>query len=184
MDYYTLIIKIIDTNIVYCLIPMVLILSFVNHYFKNRFDAKKALEVISWFILAYTALVVIHFILTPDNQTVFAERIKGPYKFIYIAILFSSMLLPFSLFIKKLASKFWYVIVVAYLMKIGLYMELKTIVLTSFHRDYSNNPEILLEVALAGFFIILQSVFMVVVLLAIINFMKWKDQHTQVIDDI
>ena len=52
-----------------------------------------------------------------------------------------ALIFPFTLFYKKLASKFWYVLLVAFGMKIGFYFERYVIFVTSLHRDYFPSSE-------------------------------------------
>ena len=47
-----------------------------------------------------------------------------------------AIVLPFTLLIKKLASKYLYVLLVAILIKSGAYFERFVIIVTSIHRDY------------------------------------------------
>ncbi|QXP59481.1 hypothetical protein [Olleya sp. HaHaR_3_96] len=75
------------------------------------------------------------------NEYAFINRATGPYAWAYWLMFLSALCLPFTLFIKKLASKYWYVILVAFGMKIGMYFERFVIITTSFHRDYLPNHE-------------------------------------------
>jgi len=74
-------------------------------------------------------------VINPDEYA-FIDRATGPYAWAYWMMFLSALILPFTLLIKKLASKYWYVILVAFGMKIGMYFERFVIILTSFHRDY------------------------------------------------
>ena len=51
-------------------------------------------------------------------------------------MLLSALILPFSLLVKKLGTNFWYVLFVAFCMKIRNYFERFVIITTSLHRDY------------------------------------------------
>jgi hypothetical protein len=73
--------------------------------------------------------------MNPEKYA-FIERATGPYKIAYWIMFLCALIFPFTLFYKKLASKFWYVLLVAFGMKIGFYFERYVIFVTSLHRDY------------------------------------------------
>jgi len=139
MELYKRIIELIDVNLIYCLIPIILTLIIVELIFKNRFETKKVLNLIRWTIITYTIVTftfyLIGMVINPDEYA-FIDRATGPYAWAYWMMFLSALILPFTLLIKKLASKYWYVILVAFGMKIGMYFERFVIILTSFHRDY------------------------------------------------
>ncbi|SNQ44959.1 membrane hypothetical protein [Cellulophaga lytica] len=76
--------------------------------------------------------------MNPDEYA-FINRATGPYAWAYWIMFLGALILPLTLFIKKLASKFWYVALVAFGMKSGMYFERFVIIVTSFHRDYLPN---------------------------------------------
>jgi len=47
-----------------------------------------------------------------------------------------ALIMPFSLFFAKLRKLFWYVLIVAFCIKIGYYFERFVLLTTSIHRDY------------------------------------------------
>ncbi|KGO86692.1 hypothetical protein [Flavobacterium suncheonense] len=133
--------RIIDTNIILCLIPIIITLALINLFFKQKYPTKKALNFTGWIIIIYTAATLIHFIfgiIFYSNEYTFIERATGPYKLVYWLMLLSSTLFPFSLLFKKLRTKFWYILLVSFFMKIGMYFEQFVIITTSIHRDYSS----------------------------------------------
>jgi hypothetical protein len=139
MELYKRIIEIVDTNLIYCLIPIILTLILVELIFKNRFETKKVLNLISWTIIIYAiitwSITLIEIAFYPE-ESAFINRATGPYKIAYWIMFLSALILPFTLLIKRLASKYWYVLLVAFCMKIGVYFERFVIITTSFHRDY------------------------------------------------
>lgn len=139
MELYDWIINIVDVNLIYCLVPIILTLILIRVLFKNRFPTKKALNLVRWIIIGYTFITLIHFIIGisiyPEDFA-FTNRATGPYKFAYWFMLLCGTVLPFTLFIKKLASKFGYVLLIAFLIKVGVYFERFVIITTSLHRDY------------------------------------------------
>lgn len=140
MDLYQKIIKIADANLIHCLVPMILTLILIEFLFKNRFPTKKALWLFKWIIISYTGVTAIYFvtgIVFHPDEFEFMDRATGPYKTAYWIMLSAAVLLPFTLLIKNFGSKFWYVLIVAFLMKIGAAFERFVIIATSIHRDYT-----------------------------------------------
>lgn len=87
------------------------------------------------------------------------------------------LVLPFTLLIKKLASKFWYVLLVAFGIKIGMYVERFVIIITSYHRDYlpeKVNPKLLNVLLLDIGVIFLQGIIIALTILGIFELMKSK----------
>lgn len=147
MDSYHRIIQIIDANLIHCLIPIILTLIIVNYLFKERFETRKSLNVFRWLIIIYSIITWTFYLLgmyiNPEKYA-FIERATGPYKIAFWIMFLCALLFPLSLFYKKLALKFWYVLLVAFGMKIGYYFELYVIFATSLDRDYlpsSHNSE-------------------------------------------
>lgn len=141
MEFYKRFIEIVDANLIYCLIPIILTLIIVELIFKNRFETKKTLNLIRWTIVIYAIItwaITISGIANYSNDSTFVNRATGPYKFAYWTMLFSGLILPFTLVIKKLATKFWYVIFVAFCLKIGSYFERFVIITTGISNDYSS----------------------------------------------
>lgn len=156
MKVYQRVIELIDANLIYCLTPTILTLILVELLFKKRFETKKTLNLIRWIIIIYTittwAFYLIGMITTENpNEYAFINRATGPYAVAYWVMLLAALVLPLTLFVKKLASKFWYIILVSFAMKSGIYLERFVIILTSFHRDYLTNNE---NVELADIFLI------------------------------
>ena len=144
MELYKRIIEIIDANLIYCLIPIIITLILVELFFKNQFETKKTLNLIRWIIIIYTVITWFFYLIAmaaskSPYEYAFISRATGPYAWAYSMMFLSALILPFTLLIKKLASKYWYVILVAFGMKIGMYFERFVIIVTSFHRDYLPN---------------------------------------------
>ena len=133
------IIEIVDANIIFCLFPCILSLMLLNLIFKDKVMVQKALNIIRWFIIAYSIITVAHYLIRmifhPEGYA-FTNRATGPYWFAYWLMMICAVVLPFTLFIKKLASKYLYVLLVVFLMKSGFYFERFVIIATTIHRDY------------------------------------------------
>lgn len=140
MEIFHTILILLDVNFTYSLFPLILTLILVELVFKNRFKTKSIFNLIRWFIIYYTLVTCIYFILRLllfTNDFDFINRATGPYQLTYWLMLFCSIILPFSLLYKKLAEKPFYLLLVAVLMKIGVYFEIYIILVTNFHRDYA-----------------------------------------------
>ncbi|MGV3696389.1 hypothetical protein [Flavobacterium sp.] len=139
MEIYKRVIEIIDVNIILCLFPCILFLMIIGYMFKNHNTSKKALNIIRWFVIGYFVITFIVYLiamlLSPDEHA-FVQRATGPYWFGYWLMLICSIIFPLSLLLKKLASKYLYVLLVVLLMKIGFYFERFVIIATTIHRDY------------------------------------------------
>jgi hypothetical protein len=141
MELYNSIITIVDVNLIYCLIPIILTLTIIELIFKNRFETTKALNLIRGVIIFYTIITSIKIAFDPIDAT-FINRATGPNNTAYWIMFLSTLILPFTLLFKKLGAKFWYVLFIAFSMKIGVYFERFVIITTSVHRDYltENKP--------------------------------------------
>ena len=189
MELYKRIVAIFDANLIYCLIPIILTLIFVELIFKNRFETKKVLNLIRWTIIFYTIITWTFYLIgmaTTENpeEYAFINRATGPYAWAYWIMFVSAIILPLTLFIKKLASKFWYVILVAFGMKSGMYFERFVIIVTSFHRDYlpgnrnteleNGNVELIDLFALSIGTLFVQGVILTILTLGIFEIIKRK----------
>ena len=180
MDLYKRIIEIVDANLIYCLIPIILILMFVELIIKNRFETKKALNLVRWTIIIYTIVTFVFYligmVINPDKYA-FINRANGPYAWAYWLMFLSALILPLTLFIKKLASKFWYVLLIAFGMKSGMYFERFVIITTSFHRDYqieNGNTELMESISFAIGILFLQGIIITMLTLGIFEVLKRK----------
>ncbi len=191
MELYRRIIEIVDANLIFCLIPIILTLILVEFFFKNRFETRKTLNLIRWIIISYTIITWTFYLIgiatteNPDEYT-FINRATGPYAWAYWIMFLSALILPLTLFIKKLAPKFWYVLLVAFGMKSGMCFERFVIILTSFHRDYlPRNAELkngnfeLIDLFSFGIgMTFLQGAIITILTLGIFEIIKRKKLHT------
>ncbi len=187
MEVSKRIIEIIDSNLIYCLIPIILTLILVELFFKNRFETRKTLNLIRWLIIIYTIVTFTFYLIgmamNPDEYA-FINRATGPYAWAYWIMFLSALILPLTLLIKKLASKFWYVILVVFGMKSGMYFERFVIIMTSFHRDYlpgngnaeleNGNTELIDLFAFGIGMIFLQGLIITILTLGIFEIIKRK----------
>lgn len=181
MELYKTIIEIVDANLIYCLIPIILTLMLVELIFKTRFETKKALSVIRWTIIIYTIVYIAYYLIVlviNPNEHNFVNRTTGPYAWAYWIMFFSALILPLTLFIKKLASKFWYLILVAFGMKIGVYFEQLVIITTSFHREYKTEIDdlgLMESISFGVGILLLQGITLTIMVLGIFEMLKRKE---------
>ncbi len=151
MELFKKIIKILDSNLIHCLIPIIITLIIIEFFFKNRFETQKTINLIRWSIIIYIIITCLYFLLSfVFNKNEFTNIYlgNGSYKIIYWIMLIFSLILPFTLLINKVATKYWYVLLVAFAMKNGFYFEQIIIFTTSLHREYVSENESLKFVGL------------------------------------
>ena len=143
MEIFDRIFELINANLIYCLPAMILTLLTFQLFFKDKLQFKKAYRIIKWIIIGYSILNLIYFLIGitvyPD-QSSFFNRATGKYWLNYWLMMFSAILLPFSLLYKKIGIKPLYLLFVSIMLKIGWYFERYIIFLA----DYSSrqfNPE-------------------------------------------
>lgn len=183
METYNRIIEIIDANLIFCLIPIILTLILVELLFKNRFETRKVLNLIRWTIIIYTLTTLIFYVIgvavNKDNYALL-NRATGPYAWAYWIMLLSSMILPLLLLVKKIGTNFWYVLLVAFCMKIGSYFERFVIITTSFHRDYipdGGNTEFRDSISYAIGMVIMQGMVIAILTLGVFEMLKKKKNY-------
>ncbi len=85
----------------------------------------------------------------------------------------STLFLPFTLFIKKIASKFLYVLLVAFFMKLGFYMERFVIFVPIFFRNNSNgNSDFINSCLFTVLIVFIQGIIIAIVALGIFEIIK------------
>jgi hypothetical protein len=180
MELYKRIIELVDANLTHCMVPIILALILVELIFKKRFETKKALNLIRWTIIVYAiitwTMTLIGTALYPVDLA-FVSRATGPYKIAYWIMFLSALILPFSLLIEKLGTKFWYVLFVAFCMKIGGYFERIVIITTSFHKDYlakTGNTEFTDSISSGIAMLFLQGILIAILTLGIFEITKRK----------
>jgi hypothetical protein len=180
MESYKRVSEIIDVNLIYCLIPIILTLILVELIFKNRFETKKVLNIVRWTIIIYTIItwtITLFGIILDPTDSIVVNRATGPYKIAYWIMFFSALILPFSLLVKRLGAKFWYVLIVAFCMKMGVYFERYVIISTSFHRDYlpeNANPDYMGLLLFGVGLIFLQGIVIALLALGLLEMIKRK----------
>lgn len=186
MELYKRFIEIVDANVINCLIPIILTFLIIKLLFKQRFEIKKTLNVIRWIIIIYTIITWSFYLIgmaTTNNpeEYAFMNRSTGPYAWAYWLMFLSALILPLTLLVQKLASKFWYMLLVAFAMKIGIYYERFVIITTTFHSNYmpeDQNNQIIKVIASSIGMVFLQGVIITIVILGILEVSKKNSKLT------
>lgn len=140
MNTFKRFLEIIDTNIILCLIPMIITLVVIEKIFLKRYQTKKALNVIRYLIISYTFINLLYFIIGNilySEKFAFINRATGPYAVTYWLMTFGALILPITLFYRKIGQIPFYLIFVSFFIKSGRYFEIFVILMTSLHRDIS-----------------------------------------------
>ena len=178
MNLFKRIIEIIDFNIIFCLIPIILTLIIVEGVFRKRFETKKVLNVITKIIIIYTLITMIYSLIGVifyPEEFEFIKRATGPYSWAYWVMFLSASILPLTLLNKKIANNFFYVLFVSIFMKIGYYFERFVIIVTSFHRDYqteNKNTEFMESYSFVVLTLFLQGIVLAFISLGIFEMTK------------
>lgn len=138
MEIFDRILELISANLIYCLPAMILTILLLQVFFKDKFQFKKAYRIIKWIIIVYAVVNLISFligiIVFPD-KSVFLNRATGKYWPNYWLMMFSVIILPFSLLYKKIGIKPFYLLFVSIMLKIGWYFE-RYVILIASHYSY------------------------------------------------
>lgn len=159
MEILSRFIEVVDANVISCLIPAILTLIIIDYLFKCSAEAPKALNVIRWIIIGYSVLLIVNSsigLMTLSNKTMFIARITGPYKFTYALMFLSATVLPLSLFLKKLGTNIYYVLLISCYIKIGVFQERGTILITSSHINNLSYWQNVKSMMIAGSFYLIQ----------------------------
>lgn len=138
-DFYNHYIAIINNSIVLNLIPTILIVWIIHKFSNNRWHTIEALELIGWLIIGYAVIswsYSIFMMFQHPEDYVITHRSTGAYYMTYWIMFLLALIMPFSFVFAKLRKLFWYVLIVAFCMKIGYYFERFVLLTTSIHRDY------------------------------------------------
>ena len=143
MEIFDRILELINANLIYCLPAIILTLFLLQVFFKDKFQINKAYQIVKWIIIGYAVVNLINFligiIMFPD-QSAFLNRATGKYWPNYWLMMFSVILLPFSLFYKRIGTKPFYLFFISFMMKIGWFFHFYVILLAS-HFSYSSWTE-------------------------------------------
>jgi hypothetical protein len=173
----------VDSNFTQCLPWIILSLILTQKIFKPK-SLPLTIKIVRYYILGYTVFSIFNFLVIKNGLTesqYFINSAKPPYYIIHIFFLFTSLILPFSLFITKIKSKLWYLFFVSIAIKAGIYFERFIIITTSLHRDYLNEgflSEELKVFTLGVFLQMLQGAIIAAFLLGILNFVLRTKKST------
>ncbi|WP_298324486.1 hypothetical protein [uncultured Dokdonia sp.] len=144
------------------------------------------MKVIRWIIIIYTVITWPSYLIgmaTTNNpeEYAFINRATGPYAWAYWLMFLSALILPLTLLVQKLASNFWYVLLVSFAMKSGIYFERFVIITTTFQGDYipeDSNNHIIKVIASSIGIVFLQGIIMTILILGVFEILKWNSEVT------
>lgn len=144
METFARILEILDVNVIFCLLPLLLTVMLIEALFKDRFRTKEVINFVRWIIIGYTVISIAYFIIgvivSPDEFAI-VQRATGQYAFFYWLMFIAATIFPLTLLHKRIGRKPIYILLVILLMKIGFYFERFVIIVTRFHRDYAPNND-------------------------------------------
>jgi hypothetical protein len=97
------------------------------HLFFKKTDLTTAKNRVRWFLIIYSVAVtlnLVYFLMTHNqDDVIFIKRITGPYKFSYLLMLLANTILPLFLFIRKIGTNIYCIVLLTLLMNLGWIME-------------------------------------------------------------
>ncbi len=143
---YNDLIKFFNDNIINGIFISVLVVIMVKLFLKRIIDPFYSIKIIKWTLIVYVLMAIIDVvfgIFSIENHAL-VNRATGPYWWAYWFMLIAHLILPLSLFHKKLGSKIYFILTISIFMNIGWLFESFVIHLTSLHRDYNSDRTALL----------------------------------------
>ena len=140
MEIVDRIFELISANLIYCLPAMILTLLTFQLFFKDKLLFKKAYQIIKWIIIGYAIVNLIYFfiiIIAYPDESAFLNRATGKYWLNTWIMMFSAVLLPFTLLYKRIGIKPLYLLFISIMMKIGWYFERYVILFASYNSYHS-----------------------------------------------
>lgn len=140
MEEIKAIVQVIEAFVTFPAIAVVIVLALVNKIFKNRYKSTEALNLYGYSILVVVALGILIFLVEKIlnlDESLYDNRMAGPYWLGFWAILIGTRVLPLTLIYVKLRRSFVWVFFVAIGLNFGLSYERFIILITSLHRDHS-----------------------------------------------
>ncbi|WP_160164979.1 polysulfide reductase NrfD [Dokdonia sp. PRO95] len=115
------------------------------------------------------------------EEYAFINRAAGPYAWAYWLMFLSALILPLTLLVQKLASNFWYVLLVSFAMKSGIFFERFVIITTNLQSNTlsKNGDTHLIDIITSSIgMVFLQGVIITIVILGILEVSKKNSKLT------
>lgn len=117
---------------------------FILSKFKiNEELANTSLQILRWLYIFEAIMnfcaVIYQIAMNPNlisEQTTFYNRAFGEYWHFYWIMLLGNMIFPLFLFFTYFGRNYFWVFIMAFFFKFGMYMERFVIIVTSFHKDF------------------------------------------------
>jgi molybdopterin-containing oxidoreductase family membrane subunit len=121
-------------------VPMRKILKIEKYITVDHYEKLSKVLLVCALIVSFSYIVEIALAAYSGNifeSTVFKYRMAGHYKFLFWLMMFCNVVLPLSLFVKKLRRNIKYLFVLSLFVNVGMWLERFIIVTTSLAKDHS-----------------------------------------------
>jgi molybdopterin-containing oxidoreductase family membrane subunit len=121
-------------------VPMRKILKLEKYITINHYEKIAKVLLVTALIVSFSYIVEILLAVYSGNifeTTVFKYRMMGHYKFFFWLMMFCNVLLPLSLFVKKLRRNIKYLFVLSLFVNVGMWLERFNIIVTSLAKEYN-----------------------------------------------
>jgi len=121
-------------------IPMRKILKLEKYITVNHYEKLAKVLLFTALIVSFSYIVEILLAAYSGNvfeATVFKYRMTGHYRFLFWLMMFCNVLLPLSLFIKKLRRNIKYLFILSLFVNVGMWLERFNIIVTSLAKEFN-----------------------------------------------
>lgn len=101
------------------------------------------LQFIRYILILWGIITLVKFIYSlffelenEESMSVFLKRTTSPYNYTYIFLIISSIILPFTLLVKKIGINKYVILIISFLITFGTRFEKFVITITSIHRGH------------------------------------------------
>lgn len=109
----------------------------------RKIDLTIPLQFIRYILILGGTITLVKFIYylffeleNEESMLVFLKRTTSPYNYIYIFLIISSIILPFTLLVKKIGINKYAILIISFLITFGTRFEKFVIMITSIHRGH------------------------------------------------
>jgi Ni/Fe-hydrogenase subunit HybB-like protein len=122
------------------IVPMRKILKIEKYITVDHYEKLSKVLLVTALIVSFSYIVEFALAAYSGNifeSTVFKYRLLGHYRFLFWLMLFCNVLLPLSLFIKKLRRNIKFLFVLSLFVNVGMWLERFNIIVTSLAKEYN-----------------------------------------------
>jgi molybdopterin-containing oxidoreductase family membrane subunit len=121
-------------------IPMRKILKIEKYITVNHYEKLAKVLLVTALIVSFSYIIELLLAAYSGNifeQTVFRYRMFGDYKFLFWLMMFCNVVLPLTLFVKKLRRSIGFLFVLSLFVNVGMWLERFNIIVTSLAKEYN-----------------------------------------------